>query len=98
MCTYKMNTLKNLEDFSLRDVVITDGYYATVSQKDIDFLKTFDADRLLARFRETAGVDTRGVGPYNGWENSYIGGHTLGHYLTACAQAYLTASNESDRR
>lgn len=97
MCTDKMNTLKNLEDFSLRDVVITDGYYATVSQKDIDFLKTFDADRLLARFRETAGVDTRGVGPYNGWENSYIGGHTLGHYLTACAQAYLTASNESDR-
>ena len=42
MCTDKMNTLKNLEDFSLRDVVITDGYYATVSQKDIDFLKTFD--------------------------------------------------------
>ena len=86
-----------LEDFALGEVDVTNEYYDTVSKKDIEFLKTFDADRLLSRFRETAGISTNGVGPYNGWENSYIGGHTLGHYLTACAQAYLTADNEADR-
>lgn len=91
------STAYDLDDFKLDEVNVTNEYYDNISQKDIDFLKTFDADRLLSRFRETAGIDTKGVGPYNGWENSYIGGHTLGHYLTACAQAYLTADDEADR-
>lgn len=91
------STAYDLDDFKLDEVNVTNEYYDNISQKDIDFLKTFDADRLLSRFRETAGISTKGVGPYNGWENSYIGGHTLGHYLTACAQAYLTADDEADR-
>ena len=89
--------MQGMEDFELGTVDVTNSYYAQISQKDIDFLKTFDADRLLSRFRETAGLDTKGVGPYTGWENSYIGGHTLGHYMTACAQAYLTADNAGDK-
>lgn len=91
------NDVYGLADFDLDEVNVTNEYYDNISQKDIDFLKTFDADRLLSRFRETAGISTKGVGPYNGWENSYIGGHTLGHYLTACAQAYLTADKEEDK-
>ena len=89
--------LAGLNDFSMADVTVTDSYYVDVAQKDIDFLKTFNVDKLLARYREIAGLSTRGASSYAGWETTQIAGHTLGHYLTACAQAYLTAPNESDR-
>lgn len=92
-----INDMQGMEDFKLGTVDVTNSYYDQISQKDIDFLKTFDPDRLLSRFRETAGVDTKGKQPYTGWEDSYIGGHTLGHYLTACAQAYLSADRAEDR-
>ena len=46
-----------------------------------------DTARLLAGFRTTAGIDTKGVRPYGGWEDSLLGGHCVGHYLTALAQA-----------
>ena len=54
---------------------------------DIAFLKKMDTARLLAGFRTTAGIDTKGVRPYGGWEDSLLGGHCVGHYLTALAQA-----------
>ncbi len=77
----------DLQSFALDEVSITDGYYLAAQESDIDFLCQFDADRLLSRFRETAGLDTQGKKPYQGWEDSYIGGHCVGHYLTAAAQA-----------
>lgn len=89
--------ITGIEDFPLGAVDVTNDYYDQVTEKDIAFLKEFDADRLLSRFRETAGLSTQNKQPYIGWEDSYIGGHTLGHYLTACAQAYLTADKEEDR-
>lgn len=73
--------------FSLDEVQITDGYYLAAQESDIEFLCNFDPDRMLSRFRETAGLDTRGSRPYSGWEDSYIGGHCVGHYLSAAAQA-----------
>lgn len=65
---------------------------------EVAYLLELDADRLLAGFRETAGLDMRGARRYDGWENMLIGGHTLGHYLTAVAQACVSADiNESDQ-
>lgn len=75
------------ESFELDEVEVLDEYYLSAQTSDIAFLKKFDNDRLLSRFRETAGVDTKGVPPYNGWENGLLGGHCVGHYLTAVAQA-----------
>ena len=89
--------ITGIEEFPLEAVDVTNDYYDQVTDKDIAFLKEFDADRLLSRFRETAGLSTQNKQTYIGWEDSYIGGHTLGHYLTACAQAYLTADSEEDR-
>ena len=89
--------LAGLNDFPMSDVTVTDPYYVNVAQKDIDFLKTFNVNKLLARYRELAGLSTNGATSYSGWETTQIAGHTLGHYLTACAQAYLTAPKESDR-
>jgi len=85
-----MNLVKrliNLQPFGLGDVILEDEFFTQVTQKDVDFLNTFDVDRLLYNFRATAGLKNKASGPYNGWENTRIGGHTLGHYLAAAAQA-----------
>ena len=75
-----------LKDFNLGDITLTDDFFTQVTQKDIDFLNTFDVDRLLYNFRLTAGLPNKAKAPYNGWENTRIGGHTLGHYLAAATQ------------
>lgn len=77
-----------IKEFLPKDITLLDEYYTSVTQKDVDFLNTFNADRLLYNFRVTAGVpDKKADGPYSGWENTRIGGHTMGHYLAAVAQA-----------
>ena len=88
-----VNGLENNFQFALDEVNVTDAYYLSAQKADITFLKKFDNDRLLSRFRETAKLDTKGAKPYNGWENSLIGGHCVGHYLTACAQAVKTTGD-----
>ncbi len=82
--------LKDSKTFSLGQVTLTNPYFVNSFEKEVDYLLAFDADKLLAGFRETAGIDMRGAERYGGWESTLIGGHTLGHYLTACAQAYAT--------
>ena len=73
---------------NLKQVSLKDAYCVNALEKEIAYLLEFDADRLLAGFRETAGIDMHGAVRYKGWESYLIGGHTLGHYLTACAQGY----------
>ncbi|MDF2842779.1 MAG: hypothetical protein K0R00_1205 [Herbinix sp.] len=85
--------LTNLTACELKDVLLTDEYYVNATLKEIEYLLSFDIDKLLAGFRETAGVDTKGSERYPGWETSLIGGHTLGHYLTACVQAYQSKNS-----
>ena len=75
-----------IKAFELCDVILKDDFFTEVTQKDVDFLNTFNTDRLLYNFRVTAGLPNKASGPYSGWENTRIGGHTLGHYLTAAAQ------------
>ncbi|HBI86209.1 MAG TPA: hypothetical protein DDX71_08025 [Ruminococcus sp.] len=74
--------------FDLSDVTMTDAYCVNAFEKEIAYLLSFDNNRLLAGFRDNAGMNTYGASRYEGWENSLIGGHTVGHYLTAIAQAY----------
>ncbi len=87
--------LTNLTDFELKDVLLLDAYYVNATKKEIEYLLSFDIDKLLAGFREIAGVDTGGSERYPGWETSLIGGHTLGHYLSACVQAYQSKNSTS---
>lgn len=84
--------LADLSSFGLDEVLLTDDYYKNAVQKEIDYLLSFHTDKLLAGFRDTAGIDMRGATRYPGWETSLIGGHTMGHYLTACVQAYQGAN------
>lgn len=78
--------------FSLSDVTNLDDYCTNAFEREVMYLLAFDADRLLAGFRKTAGLDTKGASVYGGWETHLIAGHTLGHYLSAAAQAYANAA------
>ena len=48
------------------------------------YLARLDPDCLLHNFREQSGLPPKGAA-YGGWEAETIAGHTLGHYLSACA-------------
>ena len=87
ICVLTENEMGWTEPFELDKVQILDNYYLSAQKSDIAFLKKMDTARLMAGFRTTAGIDTKGVRPYGGWEDSLLGGHCVGHYLTALAQA-----------
>ena len=78
-----------IQTFPMSVVTMTDAYTVNAFEKEIAYLLSFDSERLLAGFRDNAGLSTNGASRYDGWENSLIGGHTVGHYMTAIAQAYV---------
>ncbi|MCD8120542.1 MAG: glycoside hydrolase family 127 protein [Lachnospiraceae bacterium] len=88
--------LAGSEAFDLGTVVITDDYLTNSFDLEIAYLTSFDTDKLLAGFRETAGLDMNGATRYSGWENSLIGGHAIGHYMSAIAQAYASLQDGED--
>ena len=90
--------LKELKSFSLDQVYLEDAYFVNALEKEVAYLTSLDANRLLAGFRETAGVDMRGAIRYDGWENMLIGGHTMGHYMTACVHAYESANVSQENK
>ncbi len=91
-------------------VKVTDKYYDEALHIDVKNMLALDADRLLAGFRETAAIiagmtdEARHELMKNkeryggGWENSLIGGHTMGHYITALAQALGNPGISDDER
>lgn len=72
-------------------VLMLDAYCVNAFEKEIEYLKKIDIERLLAGFYENAGIASGKI-RYGGWENSLIGGHTMGHFLTAISQAYANAA------
>src|SRR4051812_43459988 len=66
--------------FKLQDVQLLDGPFKIAMEADVRYLQVIEPDRLLADFREHAGLKAKGA-HYGGWEHSGLAGHTLGHYL-----------------
>ena len=93
VCVEAMPEFEDLEDFLLSEVELMDAYEMNAFEKEIDYLKLLEADRLLKGFYDIAGIESDAT-LYGGWENSAIKGHTLGHYLTAVSQAYATTGDE----
>ncbi|MBR4510634.1 MAG: hypothetical protein IKP25_08170, partial [Ruminococcus sp.] len=62
----------SIRDFSLGDITMTDAYSVNAFNKEINYLLAFDDNKLLAGFRENAGLNTRGATRYGGWENTNI--------------------------
>ncbi|MEN6424765.1 MAG: beta-L-arabinofuranosidase domain-containing protein [Phycisphaerales bacterium] len=79
--------------FLLQDVRLLDGPFKQAMERDRQYLLSLEPDRLLHMFRVTAGLPAPGRA-YGGWEGSELRGHTMGHYLSACAMMYASTGDE----
>ncbi|MBP3235166.1 MAG: glycoside hydrolase family 127 protein [Eubacterium sp.] len=85
------------KEYRLEDVLVTDTYIVNAFEKELMYLKSIDIDRLLSGFYENAGLKPKKI-RYGGWEDSLIGGHTMGHFLNAIAQALVNPGvSQNDR-
>ena len=74
---------------------ILGGDWKQLEQRDMQFVRSLDADRLLYFFRERVGTpQPNGCKPYGGWESTDLKGHTLGHYLTTLSLYYLQSGDQ----
>ncbi|MDR2809193.1 MAG: glycoside hydrolase family 127 protein [Tannerellaceae bacterium] len=77
----------------LHDVRLLDSPFKHAMELNADWMLELDMNRLLSDFRKNAGLTPKAES-YDGWENSGISGHTLGHYLTAASQQYAATGDE----
>jgi uncharacterized protein len=79
--------------FNLKKVKLLEGSpFKKAMDLDAAYLLDIKPDRLLHRFHKHAGLPTKDS-LYGGWEDSGLSGHTLGHYLSACAMMYVSTDN-----
>ncbi len=89
-----------LQAFDLADVTLGEGPFLHAQRKTEAYLLALQPDRMLHNFRVNAGLAPKAP-VYGGWESDPLWadinchGHTLGHYLSACALAYRSTG---DRR
>jgi len=81
--------------FDLKRVRLLDGPFKDAMERDRAYLHALESDRLLHTFRVNAGLPSSAE-PLGGWEepNVEVRGHTLGHYLSACAMMYASTGDE----
>jgi len=91
--TTQDGTPKPVYAFPLTDVELLDGPFKHATELNINSLLNYNPDRLLARFRIEADLEPKAKS-YGGWEAESLAGHSLGHYLSACALMYQTSGNE----
>lgn len=89
----KLKESLQLNALEYNKVSITDTFLNNAFSLETDYLLQLEEDRLLAGFLETAGLMPKAE-RYPGWESTEIGGHTLGHYLSALAQVYGETRNQ----
>ena len=86
--------------FDLKTVRLLPGPFATARDLDAQYLLSLEPDRLLHNFRVNAGLKPKAP-VYGGWESQEpwveirCQGHTLGHYLSACAMMAAATSNKA---
>jgi DUF1680 family protein len=87
------------EFFPRAEVRLLDGPFLDAQRRDSAYLLQLDPDRLLHTFRRNAGLPTSAQ-PLGGWEAPEVElrGHTLGHYLTACALMFEATGDERLRQ
>jgi uncharacterized protein len=83
------------EPFNLKQVRLLDGPFKDAMERDRKYLHELSSDRLLHTFRINAGLPSSAQ-PLGGWEspNGELRGHTMGHYLSACALMYAGTGDE----
>ena len=86
-------TLFRAVKFPLTDVRLLDGPFLQATGLNVVSLLNYEPDRLLAKFRSEAGLKPRAK-HYGGWEENTIAGHSLGHYLSACALMFQSTGDQ----
>ncbi len=82
------------EAFPLSDTRLLDGSpFKHAMDKNAQWLLELEPDRFLHRFRTNAGLEPKGE-IYGGWESDKVSGHTLGHYMSACAMMYAASGDK----
>lgn len=80
--------------FNLRDVKLLEGSsFKNAMDKDAAYLLEIEPARLLYRFYKNAHLPVKDS-VYGGWESEGLSGHTLGHYLSACAIMYIATGDK----
>lgn len=81
--------------FDLKDVRLLDGPFRDAMLRDQKFLLSIDADRLLHTYRINGGLSSSAK-PLGGWEapDVELRGHSLGHFISACALMYSSTGDE----
>ena len=88
--------------FELSAVRLLPGPFETARQLDAHYLLSLEPDRLLHNFRVNAGLAPKAP-VYGGWESQEpwieirCHGHTLGHYLSACAMMAASTGDAAFR-
>jgi uncharacterized protein len=94
--------VRSLENFDLGEVRLLEGPFRDAQERDLQYLLSLDPERLLVMFRSTAGIYSYSAytQAYGGWESPTSGlrGHTMGHYLSACALMYASTGDERLKR
>ena len=85
----------HLEMFPRGTVRLLEGPFLEAQRRDTRYLLSLDPDRLLHTFRLNAGLPSSAK-PLGGWEAPEVElrGHTLGHYLSACALMFEATGDE----
>jgi uncharacterized protein len=81
-----------LQAFDLQDVRLLEGPFKHATDRNREYLLKLEPDRLLAGFRQDAGLAAKAA-VYGGWESEELAGHSLGHYLSACALMYRSTGD-----
>src|SRR4051812_24992378 len=83
-----------VESFDLADVTLGPGPFRDARERDRIYLLSLDPDRLLHTFRLNVNLPSSAQ-PYGGWEGPTVElrGHSLGHYLSACALMYRSTGD-----
>ncbi len=87
--------------FEVSEVTLTDGIFKTSQDTGLEFVKSFDVDRLLAPVAYSTGASTSTSNYYGGWEaynyRGYAGkgisGHSLGHWMSAASTMYAATGD-----
>ncbi|MDX9755833.1 MAG: glycoside hydrolase family 127 protein, partial [bacterium] len=91
---YEKTSLRasTVQAFPLSAVRLLDSPFKDAMDRDGAYLLQLEPNRLLAGFRENAGLEPKAE-KYGGWERDGVAGHSLGHYLSACAMMYASTGD-----
>ncbi len=99
----KLAVAPRVEPFALSAVRLLEGPFLAAQKRDEKYLLSLEPDRMLHNFRVNAGLEPKAP-VYGGWESVQTWadirahGHTLGHYLTACAMMFASTGDEEFKK